>query len=98
MHSREQRREQWSRMVDLQEKSGQSVRVFCQERGLTEASFYNWRQRVRNERPVSFALVDTKARATDSTIELVFLSGERLRIPADPATLRMVLSVLRERP
>ena len=97
MHSREQRREQWSRMVELQEKSGQSVRVFWQERGLTEASFYNWRQRVRNERPVSFALVDTKVRTSDSTIELVLVSGERLRIPADPAMLRMVLAVLRER-
>lgn len=98
MNSKEQRREQWSRMIELQEKSGQSVRVFCQERALSEPSFYNWRQRLRDERPVSFALVETKAARTDSIVELVFVGGERLRIPPDPATLRVVLSVLRERP
>jgi phospholipase C len=31
-------------------------------------------------------------------IEIVLTSGERLRIPSDPATLRMVLAVLREQP
>jgi transposase-like protein len=85
-------------MIELQEKSGQSVRVFCQERSLTEASFYNWRQRLRKDRRVSFALVDTKATATDAALELILVSGDRLRIPADAATLRTVLSVLRERP
>lgn len=34
----------------------------------------------------------------ENVIEVVLTSGERLRIPADPATLRMVLGVLREAP
>jgi hypothetical protein len=34
----------------------------------------------------------------ENVIEVVLTSGERLRIPPDPATLRMVLAVLRERP
>ena len=98
MNSREQRREQWRRMIEQQEKTGQSVRVFCQAQGLSEPSFYNWRQRLRNERPVSFALVETKEPRPDTAVELVLVSGERLRIPPEPATLRLVLSVLRERP
>jgi hypothetical protein len=98
MDSGQGRREQWSRTVALQEKSGQSVREFCQERRLTEASFYAWRQRLRREKPVTFALVDTTNSATaDSVIELVLTSGDRIRIPRDAGTLRLVLSVLRER-
>ncbi len=34
----------------------------------------------------------------ENFIEVVLTSGERLRIPPDPATLRMVLAVLREQP
>lgn len=85
-------------MVELQEKSGQSVRVFCRERSLSEPSFYSWRQRLRKDRPVSFALVETMTSAVDAVVEVVLVSGDRVRIPRDPATLRMVLSVLRERP
>jgi transposase-like protein len=101
MNSRHGVRERWSRIVELQEKSGQSVRVFCQERSLSEPSFYSWRQRLRKDHPdraVSFALVDTKNTAADTTLEVVLQNGDRLRIPRDPATLRKVLSVLRERP
>jgi hypothetical protein len=74
------------------------VRVFCKERGLSEASFYGWRQRLqRKDKPVTFALVETKAVATGADIEVVLTSGDRLRIGHDATTLRMVLSVLRER-
>ena len=98
MNSRQDRREQWSRTVALQENSGQSVRKFCQERRLTEASFYAWRQRLRREKPVTFTLVDTtNTAAVDGVIELVLTSGDRIRIPRDAEMLRLVLSVLRER-
>jgi hypothetical protein len=98
MNNRQERREQWSRTVALQEKSGQSVREFCQERRLTEASFYAWRQRMRKEKPVRFALVDTtNSPSADGVIELVLTSGDRIRIPRDAGMLRLVLSVLRER-
>ena len=96
MNSRHGVRERWSRIVELQENSGQSVRVFCQERSLSEPSFYSWRQRLRRDRQVSFELVDTTTTTTEAALELVLVNGDRLRIPRDPATLRMVLSVLRE--
>ena len=93
----EARREQWRQLISEQEKSGKSVGVFCRERDLSEYSFYGWRQRLRREQPVTFALVDTAQSTEPPMIEVVLTSGDRLRIPGDAATLRMVLSVVRER-
>ena len=92
-----ERREQWRQMIAEQEKSGQSIRVYCQNRGVSEYAFYSWRQRLRKEIPVTFALVETKPRPEPTLIDIVLASGDRLRIPGEAATLRMVLSVLRER-
>lgn len=66
------------------------------------ACFYAWRQRLRAEnKPVTFALIETKPTAGAETdapqrIELMLARGDRLRIPSDGATLRLVLNVLRE--
>ncbi len=97
---REERRERWRQKIAQQQKSGQSVRAFCSEQGVGENSFYWWRRQFRRDsRPVRFALVETKP-ADDAVkpqpIELVLASGDHLHIPADSATLRLVLSVLRE--
>jgi hypothetical protein len=94
----EQRREQWRQRIAQQETSGQSVRAYCRGRGLPEHAFYGWRQRLRKENtPVRFALVETKPAAEPVvTIELLLASGDRLRIPQDAATLKLVLGVLRE--
>jgi len=92
-----ERREEWRRRIAQQEKSGQSVRGFCRERGLSEPGFYAWRQRLRKQNTaVRFALVEPKpAEETSPAIELMLTSGDRLRIPSDAATLRLVLAVLR---
>ena len=59
---------------------------------------YGWRRRLRKQKtPVRFALVETKSAAeTVPSIELMLPRGERLRIPNDAATLKLVLAVLRE--
>ena len=94
----EQRRKLWGQRIGQQEKSGRSVRVFCHEQGLSEPSFYAWRQRLRKQNtPVRFALVESKSAANSvPPIELMLASGDRLRIPNDAATLKLVLTVLRE--
>jgi hypothetical protein len=94
----EQRRELWRQRIAQQEASGQSVRAYCRGRGLAEHAFYGWRQRLRKQSaPVRFALVETKpAEERAAPIELILGSGERLRIPHDAATLKLVLAVLRE--
>jgi hypothetical protein len=37
----------WRGLIDEQKQIGQSVRGFCHEQGLKEASFYRWRQVIR---------------------------------------------------
>jgi hypothetical protein len=93
-----QRRDVWRQRIAEQEKSGRPVSVFCREQSLNEATFFAWRKRLIQETPVSFALVETKAAAeTAPPIELILISGERLRIPCDAPMLKMVLTVLREK-
>ena len=94
----EQRRELWRQRIAEQETGGQSIRAYCRERELKESAFYGWRGRLRKQNtPVRFALVETKpAVETPLPLELLLASGDRLRIPADAATLKLVLAVLRE--
>ena len=77
-----------------------SVHQFCKERGISEQSFYVWRKRLRKQEPARFALVETgpaRQHAAKTELELVLVTGERLRIGADvdPALLRRVLEALR---
>ena len=93
--------EQWAERIAAQQRSGISVTQFCREQGLSGYSFYTWRKRLRETGPVRFALVDrrprSQERAAEAALELVLVTGERLRIGAgaDAATLRVVLDVLR---
>ena len=95
----EERREWWRQRIARQEQSGQSIRAFCKDQGVGEHLFYYWRQRLREEKvPMRFALLEAKPceAAKPQTMELVLTSGDHLRIPIDAATLRLVVSVLRE--
>ena len=96
---REDRREHWVKTISGQEASGLSVQAFCRERGVCAASFYGWRRRLRREPgAVGFALIETKPTATGEVpLELVFVSGERLRIGkgVDAATLQATLAAIR---
>lgn len=93
--------DQWRERIAEQERRGVSVRQFCKEQGLTEYSFYAWRRRLRKKEPVRFALVERgtvwRERATETSLELVLATGERLRIGTgvDATTLRTVLEALR---
>ena len=92
---------EWAERIAAQQRSGISVKQFCKEQGLTEYSFYAWRKRLQGRQPVRFALVERRAvrqeRTAEVVLELVFATGERLRIGVgvDTATLRTVVEVLR---
>jgi hypothetical protein len=96
-----ERSEHWREQVAQQERSGLSVKQYCEAHGLTEQSFYVWRKRLRKQLAMRFALVETGARehqpAGNAGLELILARGERLRISsgADAALLRSVLEVLR---
>jgi len=94
-----ERRELWRQRIAEQDRRGGTIRAYCKEKGLAEHAFYGWRSRLSSEVPVGFALVETKQRVTEvAMLEVVLAQGDRLRIPSDQATLRLVLSVLREQP
>jgi hypothetical protein len=93
--------EVWRELVRRQKNSGLSVQAFCQQQGVSGWSFYQWRKRLAINRPMSFALVETRevSRQVTGVLELWLNSGDRLQIApgVDAATLRAVLAVLRER-
>jgi transposase-like protein len=99
-----ERREFWRQRIAEQEAGGQTVRTFCREHELSEHSYYWWRRQlsIGGEKAIRFALVETARPGGEilasrrEHLDLVLHSGERLQIPADAATLRLVLSVLRE--
>lgn len=93
--------DQWRERLAEHGRSGLTVKQFCQERGITQWSFYTWRKRLREHGTVRFALVERgrirQEQAPASGLELILTTGERLRIGAgvDGARLRAVLDVLR---
>jgi hypothetical protein len=93
--------QKWADLIRQYEQSGAAVKVFCRDRGVSEPLFYSWRKRLCATEPVRFALVDPGAAGMNESapMELILHSGDRLKIGTgmDAATLRTVLSVLRER-
>jgi transposase-like protein len=95
------RRKYWSKLIAEHQASGQKALPFCRERGISQYSFYKWRQRLREGAVPQFALLEAKPAATaesDSALELILKNGERLRIGNQVVaeTLRMVLEVVRK--
>ena len=96
------RRDYWAKLIAEQEEAGETAQAFCRGRGLSDQTFYVWRSRLAREPRPRFALVTTKAppavsNAKEPALELVFATGERLRIHngADAATLRLALEAIR---
>lgn len=85
-------RQFWAMVLETFETSGLSVRRFCQQEGLSEASFYSWRKRLRTHpkpktnkgpsQPDSFIQVSMPPVKSEA-LELILASGHTLRIPSD---------------
>src|SRR5262245_47840105 len=97
-------------MLDLARRwreSGMKARAFAEEQGVTPWVRYYWRQRLaRQDRPVRrrsrrvpFARVRvvSEVRPEAEDLEIVLVSGDRIRIPAAASveTVRRVIQVLR---
>ena len=89
------KREHWRKLIAEQKASGETIRAFCEERGIGCPAFYYWRKRLQKAQPVQFALLKTVASAPP--LELILANGEQLRIwdGVNAATLRLVLDVVR---
>ena len=105
--ARDERKErQWRRRIDQWCVSGLSVRAFCAQHGLTQASFYAWRrvlQRRATEQPAFVpvqVVADAPLGGQASALEVVIADGRVVRVAPcfDAATLRQLLAVLEGRP
>lgn len=95
------RRKYWSKLIAEQQASGQKALPFCRERGISQYSFYKWRQRLGKGAVPQFVLLEATPAAAvepDPALELILRTGERLRIGNQVAaeTLRIVLEVVRK--
>jgi hypothetical protein len=77
----------WRDAVAGWKKSGQTVRAYCDERGLSQPSFYAWRRelverdRTTIRQPAKFVPMQI---VVESMVEVVLPSGVVVRVP--PAT------------
>ena len=97
----DERERHWSEVLGRQKQSGLSVRAFCRQESICEATVYAWRRRLAEKRPVRFAVVRVRPEPMppNATLELILAGGERLQIASgvDLVTFRTVLTALRER-
>jgi transposase-like protein len=96
----------WRGLVSEQGQSGQTVKAFCDERGLRDSLFYDWKKRIRDsdvEKFVEVRVVRAEERARpapvhSSKIEVRLTSGRSLFAEPgfDPSHLRALLSALED--
>ena len=96
-------RSKWRGLVSEQVESGQSVKVFCRERGLRAWQFYEWKKRLRDTDGCEFVEVKVPAAgrqepmsAGSRAIEVRLRAGRSLVVePGFEADhLRALLAVL----
>lgn len=99
----------WRDAIGRWQRSGQTIRGFCREHGLSEVSFHAWRRTIAQrdepihsatpvEREPVFVPLRLTCTADAVALELVLGSGRIVRVPPgfDADTLRQLLVVLQE--
>jgi hypothetical protein len=72
----------WQKLVREQERSGQSVKTFCQERALCRPYFFTWKKRLRESTAARFLEVRVAEPNTagDSRVEIRLRNGRALLV------------------
>ncbi len=84
---RRQRRDasQWQALIEQQRTSGLTVKRFCAERGVGEASFFAWRRHLHRTPPLQsndvekFVRLEPRQTAASDAVEVRFGGGVTLR-------------------
>lgn len=87
---RRQRRDasQWRALIEQHRESGLSVRAFCGQQALNEASFHAWRRRLRDQASpnshasAGFVRLQPQDDGEDGVIEVRFACGATLHGPS----------------
>jgi hypothetical protein len=82
--------EEWHQIIDGQRLSGLTVAAYCQDRGITEGSFYTWKKRLSGAVPSrpkhfpasAFVEVNPSNPAKADAIEIVLHNKRRLLVRA----------------
>lgn len=104
------RLEHWRRLIDRWKASRLSINAFCRRHQLNIASFYRWRNILRQQPTPGPADPTTTSTPTpslpfipirvipDTTIDITLPSGLQLRVPlaADPRQLARLIQTLGE--
>ncbi len=86
----------WREQVERQSASGMNVREFCQERGLSEPSFYAWRrtlqQREQTTKGPAFVpvMLSPRLATSSSRITIELAGGRAVHLPETMAIERIV--------
>ena len=95
----------WRRLIEEWRDGTESVRAFCERRGVSEQSFYGWRRELWKRDAETPTFVPVRVIADEATaeaggLEVVLAGGRRVRVGRgfDAATLRRLLAVLEEQP
>ena len=92
----------WLDLITRWKTSGQSVAAFCAARGVSQASFYAWRQRLAghtsksDDSPTPAATFAAVRVVPDATVEVILRTGLVVRVPvgADPAAVARLVAAL----
>jgi hypothetical protein len=93
----------WRGLIAEQSGSGQSVAVFCRDRGLTTGQFFAWKQRLPRAAEEQFVEVQVERTAAPKTrcsaIEVHLAEGRRILVEPgfDAEHLRAVVAALETR-
>jgi len=88
----------WSRLIQLHEKSDLTIARFCEQRGVSTASFYQWRRRIRSgpDQPGKFLAVEIgDPRPAVQEVRVRFPCGTQLELdPQDSTNLQWIVERL----
>ena len=90
----------WERLIEKQRRSRLSIAEFCSQEGVSSASFYAWRRRLReadSARPQSALFVPVELPTSviaAGGVRMELPGGAILSLPAD-APLELVMAVIR---
>ena len=95
----------WRGLIAEQSGSGQSVAVFCRDRGLTTGQFFAWKTRLRRAAEEQFVEVQVERTAAQvprrhsSAVEVHLAEGRRVFVEPgfDAEHLRAVVAALETR-
>lgn len=81
MSKRDGTRDRWRKLIEQQKASGLSVAAFCRQSGVSQPSFYAWRQKLRGEVAFTEVRLSPDSRLKDHAQHPGRQGGIELRLP-----------------